>query len=216
MKKYALLAMAAGVLGMLFVCGCGKDDKDEKVIRVVRNVGGREGFRRHWEAWKAAFERDNPGWKMELINVGNVQGTEFYMSRIATKDLPEVVQTWTLTKFLADHGHILDVPVSYYEKFGMPVPEPYKGKRWATMGSLQLMGIAVNMKMWRAIGVTEPPPTWEAFTAALAKLKAAGYKPTTYAAKEWSAAVPMTYGFYTNLYEYRSDKADVGVECPRV
>lgn len=202
----AALLAAAAVVG-----GCGGADKgEEKVLRVVRNVGGRQGFRQHWEAWKAAFERDNPGWKMELINVGNTQGTEFYMSRIATKDLPEVIQTWTLTKFLADHGHLLPVPEDYYTKVGMPLPDAYKGKRYATMGCLQLLGVAVNMKMWRAIGVTEPPATWEAFVAALQKLKDAGHKPMTYAGKEWSAAVPMTYGFYANMYAYRGVSAGVG------
>lgn len=211
LRTSSLLAtVVLGAVSLLSFGGCSGKDEDARVLRVVRNVGGREGFRRHWEAWKNAFERDNPGWKMDLINVGNVQGTEFYMSRIATRDLPEVIQTWTLTKFLADHGHVLAIPDEYFRKFGMPLPDAYKGKRYATMGSLQLQGIAVNMKMWRAIGITEPPQTWEAFVAALAKLKAAGYKPITYAAKEWTAAVPMGYGFGTNLYEYRSDNADVG------
>jgi len=221
MKKYALLTIAAAVaLGVVIYLVYSEDDKDENVIYVVRNVGGRKGFQQHFDAWKAAFERDNPGWKMKLINVGNVQGTDFYMSRIASDDLPEVVQTWTLTKFFADNGHLVPLPDTYYSKFGLPLPDPYKSKRYATMGSTQLLGIAVNMKMWREIGVTEPPPTWDEFVAALRKLKAKGHsdeedkrvKAMTYGAREWSGAVPLQYGLFANLYAYRGEKADIGAE----
>jgi len=194
----------------LLLVGCGEQKDETNVIRVVRNVGSREGFRQHWEAWKAAFERDNPGWSMKLVNAGDTQVKQYYVQRIAGNDLPPVIQTWNLTRFLADNGHLLPLPDSYYEKFGMPLPTAYKGKRYATMGSLQLQGIAVNRKMWQEIGVTEPPATWDAFVAALKKLKATGHKPMTYAAQDWCAAVPLQYGLYTNLYAYRSDEADIG------
>lgn len=190
------------------VAGCNSKQDEPKVIRVVRNVGGRESFRRHWDAWKAAFERDNPGWKLELVNVGNTKGSEFYQTRIATNDLPEVIQTWNLTKHLADNGHLVPLPEEFYVKLGLPLPPPYKSKRYASMGGLQVLGVAVNMKMWRAIGVTEPPRTWEAFLSALAKLKAAGHKPLTYGAKEWSAAMPLSMALHTNLYAYRDKTAD--------
>ena len=191
--------------------GCGEGRKEKaNVVRVVRNVGSREGFRMHWEAWKGAFERDNPAWKMELINAGDSQVKQYYMQRIAGHDLPPVIQTWNLTRFLADNGHLIPLPDSYYEKFGMPLPTPHKGKRYATMGSTQLLGIAVNRKLWQEIGVTEPPATWEAFIDALGKLKAKGHKPMTYGALDWCAAMPMQYGLYANLYAYRGDEADIG------
>jgi ABC-type glycerol-3-phosphate transport system substrate-binding protein len=92
----------------------------------------------------------------------------------------------------------------------MPLPTAHEGKRYATMGSLQLLGIAVNRKMWQDIGVTEPPATWGAFIEGLRKLKAKGHKPMTYAAKDWCAAMPLQYALYTNLYAYRGDEADIG------
>lgn len=207
-----VLALAAAVL----VAGCTNGDGDDaNVIRVVRNVGPREGFRLHWEAWKAAFERDNPGWRMELVDVGDDIASKYYQPRIATGDLPEVIQTWSLTKLLADNGHLLPVPDEYYTKFGMPLPDAYKGKRYATMGSVQLQGIAVNMRMWRDIGVTEPPETWEAFVAALKKLDARGHKAMTYSAKDWSAVMPLTYGLTTNLYAYRGRTIGAGESWTR-
>jgi len=212
-KSGAKTRLVAGVLllgAALLLAGCGQKEDTGKTIRVVRNVGGREGFRMHWDAWKEAFERDNPGWKMELVNVGDTQGADFYMPRIATNDLPEVIQTWHLTKFLADNGHLLPLPDDYFHKFGMPLPTAYKGKRYATMGSTQLIGIAVNRKMWRDIGITEPPATWDAFIDALRKLKAKGYKPLTYGAREWPAAVPLRYAIETNMYAFRADSPDLG------
>jgi ABC-type glycerol-3-phosphate transport system substrate-binding protein len=190
--------LAAGI-------GCQSKQEDRQVIRVVRNIGGREGFRLHWEAWKEAFERDNPGWSMELINVGDKNGTSFYQTRIATNDLPEVIQTWDATQYLADNGHLLPLPDEYYKKFGMALPTAYKGKRYASMGGLQVLGMAVNRRMWAEIGVTEPPATWEAFLDALARLKAAGYKPLTYGAREWPAGVPLGMAIQTNLYDYRGE-----------
>jgi len=196
---------------LVVAAGCGEKKEQARVIRVVRNVGSREGFRKHWEAWKAAFERKNPGWKMKLVNAGDTQVKQYYMQRIAAHDLPPVIQTWQLTKFLADNGHIIPLPDSYYEKFGLPLPTPYKGKRYASMGSIQLLGIAVNRKLWQEIGVTEPPATWDAFMAALRKIKARGHKAMTYGALDWCAAEPLKYALYTNLYAYRAEKADIGV-----
>lgn len=194
------------VLGMVACAGCSKSNTEgDKVIRVTRNIGGREGFRLHWEAWKAAFENKNPGWKMELIDLGNGDGAEYYKSRIATGDLADVVQLWGLTKFLADGGNLQPLPDSYYEKVGVDLPTPYKGKRYATMGGLQLQGIAVNKKMWSDIGITEPPATWDEFVDGLKKLKEKGYKPLAYGGREWSAAWPLFESLNINLYEYKAD-----------
>ena len=76
--SWALLSMAA--VGCLLAVGCrggvsggdgggGGGAAGDKVIRVVRNIGGRQGFQAHWDAWKAAFERDNPGWEMKKIDL---------------------------------------------------------------------------------------------------------------------------------------------------
>lgn len=197
-----------GFLGMFGPAGCGKNNPDDdKVIRVSRNIGGREGFRRHWLAWKDAFERKNPGWKMELLDLGNSDGAEYYKSRIATGDLPDIAMLWWLTKYLADGGHLQPLPDSYYEKFGVALPTPYKGKRYGSMAGIQLQGIAVNKKMWADIGVTEPPATWDEFVEDLKKLKAKGYKPLTYGGREWSAAWPLYNNILINLYDYKPDPA---------
>jgi ABC-type glycerol-3-phosphate transport system substrate-binding protein len=179
--------------------GCGGPAKDNKVIRVTRNIGGREGFRRHFDGWKAAFERDNPGWVMELIDLGNIEGAEYYKSRIATGDLPEVVMTWEMSNFLADGGHLAPLPDAYYEKFGIPLPAPYKGKRYTTQGGLQIQGIVINKKMWDAIGVTEPPKTWDEWYAAFHKLKEKGYRPLVFGGREWSASMPLFYAIASDM-----------------
>ena len=207
--RICFLRLAVALLpmvGLFGSSGCGNNAREsEKVIRVTRNIGGREGFRLHWEAWKAAFEKQNAGWKLELIDLGNGDGAEYYKSRIATGDLPDIIQLWGMTKFLADGGNLQPLPASYYEKFGADLPTPYKGKCYATMGGLQLCGIAVNKKMWSDVGITEPPATWDEFVDGLRKLKAKGYKPLTYGGREWSAAWPLYVDLQMNLYDRKPD-----------
>ncbi|MEI6810073.1 MAG: ABC transporter substrate-binding protein [bacterium] len=202
-----VVALLSGI-GLLVLAGCsGGNQAGDKVIKVTRNIGGREGFRQHWESWKGVFEKKNPGWKMALIDLGNADGAEYYKSRIATGDLADVVQLWGLTKFLADGGNLQPLPDSYYEKVGADLPTPYRGYRYATMGGLQLQGIAINKQMWSDIGITEPPATWDEFVEGLKKLKAKGCKPLTYGGREWSAAWPLYSNIQINLYDYKPDSS---------
>lgn len=204
------LRMMVSLLIMAGLGGCGRGGADPqagKTIRVVRNIGGREGFRQHWELWKKTFEQANPGWKLELIDLGDNDAASYYKTRIATDDLPEVVQTWALVKFLADGGHIQPVPDSYYEQFGMNRPTPYKGRYYTSQSGLQIIGMAVNRKMWADIGVTEPPRTWEAFIAGLRALKAKGHQPLAYGGRGWSAALPLTCAIQADLYDRQIDPA---------
>ncbi len=197
-----ILCTSMALLVAIVAVGCGGGaSKDANVIRVTRNIGGREGFRKHFDGWKAAFERKNPGWLMELIDLGNTEGAEYYKSRIATGDLPEIVMTWEMTNFLADGGHLVPLPDSYYDKFGIELPAPYKGKRYNTQGGLQIQGIVINKKMWDDAGVTEPPATWDDLFAAFDKLKAKGYKPFVFGGREWSASEPLFYAIASDLYE---------------
>ena len=207
MKSCAYLMMAASVLAMVLTPGCGGKDEDEKVLHVTRNIGGREGFRLHFEAWREAFERDNPGWKIELIDLGNQNGDEFYKTRIATGDLPEVVMTWQLTPLLAGGDHLVPLDEAYYEKFGIRLPRKYKGEYYTTQGGIQVQGIAVNKGMWADVGITTPPQTWDEFVAGLAKLKAKGHRPLVYGGREWSAFQPLFYAVATNMYD-RTPSAD--------
>lgn|GEM_PF-639334 len=197
-----------GALGvLLLVGGCGRGEKPAKVIRVTRNIGGREGFRLQFEAWKAAFERDNSGWQMELIDLGNSEGEQYYKSRIATGDLPEVVMTWQLTNFLADGGHLVPLDEAYYQRYGIPLPPPYKGKRYTSQAGVQIQGIVVNKRMWNEAGITAPPQTWDEFIAALRAIKARGHKPLVYGGREWSAGMPFFYAIATSLYDDVVDPA---------
>jgi len=202
----SLSVAVVGVFAMA-LAGCSAEPRNEQVIRVTRNIGGREGFRKHFEAWKAAFERDNAPWKMELIDLGNMEGAEYYKSRIATGDLPEVIMTWEMSNFLADGGHLVPLPDAYYEKYGIELPAAYKGKRYTSQGGLQIQAIVVNMDMWKDIGVTEPPATWDAYFDAFHKLKEKGHKPLVLGGREWSAAMPMFYAFTSDMYDRVVDPA---------
>ncbi len=193
---------------LVSVSGCGGATQDPNVIRVTRNIGGREGFRRHFNTWKATFEQRNPGWTMKLIDLGNAEGAQFYKSRIATGDLPEVIMTWEMTNFLAAGGHLLPLPDSYYEKFGVPLPKLYLGKRYTSQGGLQVQGMVINKPMWDDIGVTEPPKTWDDLFAAFHKLKEKGHRPLVLGGREWSASQPLAYILGTDLYDRASDSTE--------
>jgi len=197
--------LVAGLLSA--TTGCGGETSMDNVIRVTRNIGGREGFRRHFKVWKATFEANNPGWTMELIDLGNMEGAEYYKSRIATGDLPEVIMTWQMTNFLADGGHLVPLPDTYYEKFGIPLPSPYKGYRYTSQAGLQIQGVVINKAMWDDIGVTEPPATWDAWFAAFHRLKDKGYKPLVLGGREWSAAQPLFYVIASDMYNRVVDPA---------
>lgn len=195
--------LVAGLVLLALLTGCGAPDKQEKVLRVTRNIGGREGFRIHFEAWKAAFEKQHTDWKMELIDLGNASGADFYKSKIATGDLPDIVMTWQLAKFLSDGGHLVPLDDAYYTKFGIPLPPPYKGKRYTSQGGIQVQGMAINKKTWNDAGITTPPATWDEFLADLQKLKDKGYTPLVYGGKEWSSSQPLFLSFAANLYHDR-------------
>ncbi len=209
--RHVALALA-GVGLLALVAGCGPRRGVEggsatggaqvQRIRVVRNIGGRAGFQSHFDAWKAAFERDNPGWTMEGIDLGNADGSEYYKSRVASGDMPEVVQTWNLTSYLADNGIIVPLPEDYYERHGVRRPLDYKGKYYTSQGGLQLLGIAVNKALWDQAGVSGPPATWPELLAALDRIQAAGIEPLAFGAKEWSAAMPLSEMLQMTLYDY--------------
>jgi len=200
-----VVCLAIGVGGL---AGCSGTAKEEsKVIRVTRNIGGREGFRRHFDLWKATFEKNNPGWIMELIDLGNAEGAEYYKSRIATDDLPEVIMTWEMSNFLADGGHLVPLPDAYYAKFGIPLPAPYKGKRYTSQAGLQIQGIVINKPMWDDIGVTDPPATWDDWFAAFHKLEQKGHKPLVLGGREWSASMPLFYAMAADMYDRVVDPA---------
>jgi ABC-type glycerol-3-phosphate transport system substrate-binding protein len=148
MRTIRLAGCCLTLAFLALLSGCGSGTSNEKVLRVTRNIGGREGFRIHFEAWKAEFEKRNAGWKMELIDLGNASGADFYKARIATGDLPDIVMTWQLAKLLSDGGHLVPLEDEFYNKFGIPPPPPYKGKRYTSQSGVQVQGIAVNKKMW--------------------------------------------------------------------
>lgn len=203
--RAGLWLVAIAVLSMCVVAGCARKAKDEHVIRVVRNIGGREGFRIHWEAWKKKFEANNPGWTMELVDLGNSNPSEYYKTRGATGDLPEVLMCWNYAGFLADNDYLVPLPDSFYQQFGIPLPAAYKGKRYTSQAGIQIQGICINKKMWAEIGVTTPPQTWDEFVADLRKLKAKGYQPIAYGGREWSAFVPLFYAMHVDMYDHQPD-----------
>ena len=105
LAKFATFALAA-----FLAFGACASEEDARVVRVTRNIGGRPGFQVHWDIWKATFERQNPGWTLELIDLGNEDAGAYYRRAIATGDLPHVVMTLDYTKFLANGNHLLPIP----------------------------------------------------------------------------------------------------------
>jgi ABC-type glycerol-3-phosphate transport system substrate-binding protein len=207
-SRFSFLTVAVTLLvgGGLFGTGCTgkKTDADNHTIRVVRNIGGREGFRKHWDAWKADFASKNPGWTMELIDTGDSDLDAYYKQRISTDDLPDMIMGGEFQR-MADEGYLQPIPGEFYDKFGIPRPLPYKGKYYSSQTGIQCQGMVVNKTMWQSIGVTAPPASWPEFIADLRKLKAKGYQPLAYGGSDWSAGQPLAMAFATNMYPYTID-----------
>lgn len=195
-----LVVLTLGIITALMLPRSGPQT-DGQTIRVVRNIGGRAGFRQHWELWSGAFAKANPGWKMELLDLGDNDASAYYKTRIAAQDLPEVLMTWNMVRFLADGGHLMPLPEAFYQRFGIEKPVPYRGQCYTSQSGLQLLGVAVNRTQWAAVGITEPPATWDAFVAGLRALKAKGYQPLALGGREWSAGVPLMIMVDSDLYE---------------
>ena len=181
-------------------CGVGQEE-EERVIRVTRNIGGRAGFQKHWDIWKQTFEQRHPGWRMELIDLGNIDGASYYKRAIGTDDLPEVVMTWDLVKLLVDGGHLVPLPEEFYHTFGVELPQPYEGKYYTTQIGYQIAGIAVNSRMWNEVGIAEPPATWDELIAGMQKIADNGHQALVLGGREWSAATPLFYLMATNMYD---------------
>lgn len=199
-----LLALAIASVALL-TGGCsskgGEAGQGDKVIHVVRNIGGRAGFQKHVDAWKAAFEKANPGWKMEVIDIGNGDAAEAYKAKVASDDLPEVVQIWSsVAPYLIDGGYLQPLPDGFYDRYGIEKPSPYKGKYYTSQTGVQFQGIAVNKSLCAKAGVTQPPTSWSELVADLAKVKAAGIQPIAFGGREWSAGQVLSYLLQTCLY----------------
>jgi ABC-type glycerol-3-phosphate transport system substrate-binding protein len=137
---------------------------------------------------------------MEIIDLGNSDASESYKAKIASDDLPEIVQTWSFTPLLADGGYLVPIRDGFYDKYGITKPAPYKGKWYTSQSGTQIMGIAVNRDLCAKAGVTQPPATWGELTADLDKIKAAGIQPIAYGGKEWSAGQFLGYLLQMSLY----------------
>ncbi|GDY13631.1 hypothetical protein LBMAG53_25090 [Planctomycetota bacterium] len=98
-----LIVLALGGFVALLLPGASAQT-DDQTIRVVRNIGGRAGFRQHWELRSTAFAQANPGWKMELLDLGDHDASAYYKTRIVANDLPEVLMTCNTVRSLADGG----------------------------------------------------------------------------------------------------------------
>ena len=134
----------------------------------------------------------NPGWTLELIDLGNEDAGAYYRRAIATGDLPHVVMTLDYTKFLANGDHLLPIPRAIYDRVGQNLPPLHNGQYYTAQVGRQITGIAINKRIWAEAGITEPPQTWDALIAALHKIKAAGYKPLVYGRPRvvgWSASL---------------------------
>lgn len=193
------------VIALLALAGCGHKSGEaaqaERVIHVVRNIGGRAGFQKHVDAWKAAFEKANPGWKMDVIDIGNSDAAEAYKAKIASDDLPEVVQIWSsVAPYLIDGGYLVPLPDGFYDKYGIEKPAAYRGKFYTSQTGIQFQGIAVNKGLCAQAGVSQPPQNWAELVSDLDRIKAKNIQPIAFGGKEWSGAQVLAYLLQTSLY----------------
>jgi raffinose/stachyose/melibiose transport system substrate-binding protein len=138
-----------------------------------------------------SFEAANHGVDIKLVPMTNTYEADMKV-RLSSHDLPDIWAThgWSLLRYSDFLEPLNKQPwASNFNKALAPAMENSKGQFFALPVDTDVAGIVYNKTVLAAAGIDPATlTTWDAFTAAAAKLKATGIAPITSSGKDsWFA-----------------------------
>ncbi|MCE5327041.1 MAG: extracellular solute-binding protein [Planctomycetaceae bacterium] len=198
-----MLGMCVCVLLAAAGCRDVKTEDQRQVLTVAYHLGGSEGRQKHWDAWKARFEQDNPLWRLEMVPVAPGTARGSYIAAGNADALPDVMQLFDLTEWLAEEGYVQPLPAAFIPRGHTPGEKVY-----GAGGGVRLCGIAVNASLASAAGIQAPPENWTQFLGCLRKMQqylaesgrgAKGCRALIWGS-DWSVRLPMEMAVCADLY----------------
>lgn len=129
----------------------------------------------------AKFEADNPGIKVELVQVVGSQQDQKLLAAVATGNGPDLLINNIVVDFptLVSGGVLKDITAEwdgYADKDQYPETTAWKndGKVYNLLSYTNLLGMYYNKDILASVGITDPPTTLEELEADMAKVEAGG------------------------------------------
>ncbi len=133
------------------------------------------------KAQTAKFEADNPGVKVQLVQVVGSQQDQKLLAAVATGKGPDVLINNIVVDFptLVAGGVMKDITAewdAYPDKDQYPEAAAWKndGKVYNLLSYTNLLGMYYNKDVLASVGIGEPPTTLEELEADMAKVEAGG------------------------------------------
>ena len=201
MKSRKLLTAAAAIaVGALALSGCsgggGNTDADGNVVLTFWHNSTTGDGKAYWEDTAAAFEKANPGVKIEIQSIQNEEMDGKLQTALNSGDAPDIFMARGGGK-LADvvkAGQVMDITGKITDETKSAlggVLDAFKidGKNYGMPTSVLPEGIYYSTDLFEEAGITETPTTIDELVAVNDKLKAAGIEPIALGAKDaWPAA----------------------------
>ncbi|XID94078.1 ABC transporter substrate-binding protein [Paenibacillaceae bacterium WGS1546] len=148
------------------------------------------------------------GFKLDIQKiVGGSQGEQILKTKIATNDLPDLLQNYG-PKWMDQNANALDKlvdltglsSIAEYDEKSLDGVYKYKGKYYSMpMDATTLMGVFYNKKIFADLGL-QIPTTWDEFLAVAERIKAAGTTPVYYSGKDiWTLQTVPHFGFSQDI-----------------
>lgn len=133
------------------------------------------------KAQTAKFETDNPGVKVDLVQVVGSQQDQKLLAAVATGNGPDLLINNIVVDFptLVSGGVLKDITAEwdgYADKDQYPEATAWKndGKVYNLLSYTNLLGMYYNKDILASVGITNPPTTLEDLQADMAKVEAGG------------------------------------------
>lgn len=224
-KTIAAATLAVATLIGMAGCGTSSNANDDKTITFWHNASSGDG-KQYWADLAAAFEKKNPGVKIEIQAIQNedfagklqtamqdpASGPDVYMSLGGAK-----------TQEMIDAGQSLDLTdkISDTVKTDMKTTlsaATFDGKVYGVPVSVEPGGIWYSKDLFTQAGITEAPTTFSELKDDAQKLKDAGITPIALGGKD---AWPAAHWYYwlalrecsPSVYSKGTEKQDFSDKC---
>ncbi|MEO3778363.1 sugar ABC transporter substrate-binding protein [Micromonospora sp. B11E3] len=210
-RRYAPVAVAALVAGLLTACGGGGSDAGDDrqsitmwIYPVIPDEATHRGF---WDKQVAAFRADHPGTDVKVEIFPWAKREESLTTAIAGGKGPDVVylipdQLGKFNKMIEPVDEYLpaDAKADYRENVRAAVT--LDGRMLGAPILTSSNPLMCNAKVFAAAGITEYPKTWADLLALAPRFKAKGFDVTNYYA---DPSATLNQSFYPLLWQAGGD-----------